>query len=145
MYYSMKYGILTMSLPNQSESYFSIFEDLAEMFVCDYQSEAVWQLKHTLKQITDLKSKPNIDYESYYTHIISRSPETIFKVAQCIHILTKIQKPEISAQENDDMLMQLKKWKRPKKQKWKIGNIFSMKLKDESFLFGQILARHITP
>jgi hypothetical protein len=138
------YGLISINFPDESEPCFTIFEDLAELFLCEIQSDAVKLLKDDLKMIHDLKPKPDIDYESDYTHILSKSPDTIFKVAKTIISLIKINKPNISDEEDKQLLLSLKSWKRPKRQKWNIGDIFSMKLNDGSFSYGQVLGTHIT-
>ena len=93
---NIKYSLIEITFPDETESCFSIFEDLADLFICEVQSDAVKLLKDALKVIPDLKPKPDIDFESDYTQIRSKSPETIFKVAKTIISLIKIKKPDIS-------------------------------------------------
>ena len=141
----IKYGNIEIGLPNEIIGYFSIFQDLTEIFGVEYQSEAVALLKSELKKCSDLKPKPNIDYEADNAHIDSRSADTIFKVAEIINSLTigKL-RINLSDDEKQEIFQKLKTWKRPKSEKWKVGDIFSLKLKDETFMFGQVIGTHMT-
>mgnify|MGYP003575054466 CR=1 FL=1 len=140
----IKFDFFTIQLPNESSVEFSIFEDLAEFFGTEYQSEAFDLLKTKLK-ILDLKPKPNLDYESGFTQIDSKNADTIFEVAKLIHSLSiSKKKNELSKSELEIIYRQLKKWKRPPRQKWKIGDIFSIPLLDGTFSFGQIVGTHLT-
>lgn len=137
-------GPLSISLPNQTSAVFTIFENLADFFDTEYQSEAVNLLNNELKK-TALKPKPNIDYESDYTHIDSRSADTIFAVAKIINELCVQEKHQkISESEFNEIYNQLKNHKRPPRQKWKIGDVFSVPLLENNFSFGQVVGTHIT-
>jgi|GEM_PF-1350860 len=141
----IKYGNIEIGLPTETVGYFSIFQDLTNNFGVNYQSEAVSLLKRELKNHEDLKPRPNIDYEADNVHIDSRNADTIFKVAEIINGLT-IDKLKIvvSDEEKQKILQELKIWKRPKPKKWKVGDVFSLKLKDETFMFGQVIGTHLT-
>jgi hypothetical protein len=135
----IKFGHFTIQFPDESINRFTIFENLADFFGTEFQSEAFKQLKNELKKI-ELKPKPNLDYESDYTLIDSKSADTIFLVAKAIHKLSLPAKCiEIKKEELKNIYAQLKKWKRPLGQKWKIGDIFSIPLLDNTFSFGQIV------
>ena len=137
---SIRYGSIDVALPNESFNHFSIFEDLAERFDVEYQSEAVSLLKNELKKHVDVKPQPNIDYEADNTSITSRSADTIFKVVEIVNRLSigRLQ-ATLSDEEREIILAKLKAWKRPKKKKWQVGDVFSMELKDGSYMFGQII------
>lgn len=141
----VKYGNIEIGFPTETIGYFWIFQDLVNYLGVEYQSEAVAVLKRELKKHPDLKPKPNIDYESDSTHIDSRSADTIFKVAEIINDLT-IDKLRVSLSDvqKTEILERLKTWKRPKPARWKIGDVFSLKLKDGTFMFGQIIGTHLT-
>ena len=134
------YGNINISLPDESFSCFWIFEDLAERFGFEYQSEAVALLKRELKNQADIKPKPSIDYEADNTHIQSRNADTIFKVVEIVNRLSVNEfQVTLSQKESETILASLKSWKKPKKKKWQVGDIFSIALKDGSFMFGQII------
>jgi hypothetical protein len=138
------FGHIRISLPNESASYFSIFENLADLFGTDFQSEAVELLRTELKKM-NVKPKPNLDFESDYTQIDSRNANTIFAVANVIYQLTlPDRRMEIKGEQLEEIHQQLKKWKRPPRQKWKVGDVFSIPLLDGSFSFGQIIGTHLT-
>lgn len=141
----VKYGNIEIALPNETLGCFSIFQDLVNVFGVEYQYEAVGLLKSELKNCVDLKPKPNIDYEADNTYIESRSADTIFKVVEIVNNLT-IEKFKVylSNEEKREVLKKLKTWKRPKAAKWTVGDIFSLKLKDETFMFGQVIGTHLT-
>ncbi len=141
----IKFDFFTIQLPDESSAVFSIFEDLTDFFGTEYQSEAFDLLKAKLKDL-DLKPKPNLDYESDFTQIDSKNADTIFEVAKAIHSLSiSKKKTELSNNELETIYGQLKKWKRPPRQKWKIGDVFSIPLLDGTFSFGQIVGTHLTP
>lgn len=140
----IKFDFFTIQLPDESSAVFSIFEDLADFFGTEYQSEAYKLLKSKLKTL-DLKPKPNLDFESDFTIVDSKNADTIFEVAKTIHHLTVPEKKQqLSDTELETIYLQLKKWKRPPRQKWKIGDIFSIPLLDGTFSFGQIVGTHLT-
>jgi len=142
----VKYGNVEIRLPDENLACFSIFQDLTELFGVDFQSEAIVLLKSELKSHTDLKPKPCIDYESDYADISSRSANVIFLVAGIINdLVQKENKIEVSDTDRQEVFKILKEWRRPRPAKWKIGDVFSLKLKDGTFMFGQIIGTHLTP
>ena len=142
----VKYGNVNIQLPDENLACFSIFQDLTKLFGVDFQSEAVALLKSELKSHTDLKPKPCIDFESDFTDITSRSANTIFLVAGIINdLVQKEEKIEVPDADRKEVFRRLKEWKRPRPAKWKIGDVFSLKLKDNTFMFGQIIGTHLTP
>jgi hypothetical protein len=139
------YGNIDIDFPTETIGVFSIFRDLTELLGADYQSEAVDILKQELLKHIDLKPKPTIDFESDNTHIESRSAETIFRIAEIINDLTVPDlKVILSIEEKQALFQQLKIWKRPKAKKWIVGSIFSIRLKDDTFMFGQVIGTHLT-
>lgn len=141
----IKYGNIKIWLPTATTGYFWIFQDLVDFFGVEYQSEAVSLFKQELKKHEDIKPKPNIDYEADSTHIDSRSADTIFKIAEIINNLAVSEfKIHLSADEKQEVLRQLKAWKRPPRQKWKIGDVFSIPLLDKTFSFGQVAGTYLT-
>jgi len=141
----IKYGNIEIHFPTASFGCFSIFQDLVDFFGVEYQSEAVSLLKQELKKLEDLKPKPNIDHEADNTQIDSRSADTIFKVAEIINNLAVDNFTiNLSTVEKQEIYKQIKAWKRPPRQKWKVGDVFSIPLLDKTFSFGQIVGTHLT-
>lgn len=140
----IQFGHFSISFPSASFNVFTIFEDLADFFDTDYQSDAVKILKMELTKL-NLKPKPSIDYESDNTQIESRNADTIFKVANLIMNLTIPEKQKkLTKKELEVILIRLKSWKKPPKQKWKVKDIFSIPLKNNTYSFGQIVGTHLT-
>jgi hypothetical protein len=141
----VEYGNINIGLPDETFNCFWIFDDLAERFGVEYQSKAVALLKSELKKHVEIKPKPNIDYEADNTSIQSRNADTIFKVAEIINYLAvEGLQSTLSTEERKEIFKQLKAWKRPKRKQWSVGDVFSMELKDGTFMFGQIIDTHIT-
>lgn len=140
----IQFGHFSISFPNASFNVFTIFEDLADFFNTDYQSDAVKILKVKLKKL-HLKPKPSIEFESDNTHIESRNADTIFRVANLIMDLTIPDKQnKLTKKELEEILISLKAWKKPTKQKWKVKDVFSIPLRNNTYSFGQIVGTHLT-
>jgi hypothetical protein len=137
--YKLKIGSIKVNLPDENQKYFSIFEDLAELFGKGFQSEAVKLLRSKLK---DVKPKASIDYESDYTHISTSNVDTILSVINAIEELT-IGEPKKSFEQVDkayliETFSNAKKF-RPKPKEWQTGDVFSIPLLDKTFSLGQVL------
>jgi hypothetical protein len=133
-----KVGPIAINLPDENQGYFSIFEDLAEFFGNEYQSDAVKILRSKLKFI---KPKASIDYESDYTHITTSNVETLLSVISTIYDLTKDEyknelPPDLTILRN---IFDNAKKMRPKPKAWDTGDVFSITLFDNTFSFGQVL------
>jgi hypothetical protein len=140
----IKFGNFDISLPDEVSSMFGIFENLTGFLGVEYQSDAVAKLQIELKK-ANLKPKPNIDFESDYTQIESKSADTIFNVAKIINNISEVDcRVDFKKEELDDIFKRLKAWKRPQRQKWEIGDILSVPMQNGSFAFGQIVGTHLT-
>lgn len=136
-----KIGNITINFPNENSALFYIFQDLAELMGFEFQSDAVKKLKSELKQ-TDIKPKPNIDYESDFTSIRTSNPETIFKVVKLLNSLSiKNYQTDFDNRNWNDLYKKLLTWERPKPQEWNVGDVFSIKLKPDHYVFGQVLVK----
>ncbi|MBC8181177.1 hypothetical protein H8E88_08635 [candidate division KSB1 bacterium] len=136
-------GKIIIRLPDENSKQFYIFQDLADLFGDEYQGDSVSKLRKELKTL-DLKPKPSIDYEADNVSIRTSNPNTIFETAK---IINKLSIPEIKIKDEKswtDLYNNLKDWKRPKPQKWTIGDIFTFKVKDEFFVFGQVVGKYPT-
>ncbi|PCI93632.1 MAG: hypothetical protein COB15_16010 [Flavobacteriales bacterium] len=136
-------GKIIIRLPDENSKQFYIFQDLADLFGDEYQSDSVSKLRKELKTL-DLKPKPSVDYEADNASIRTSSANTIFETAKIINDLSI---PEIKINDKETwtvLYTKLKDWKRPKPQKWTIGDIFTFKVKDDFFVFGQIVGKYPT-
>jgi hypothetical protein len=140
----IKFGNFDISRPDEVSPMFGIFENLVDFFGVEYQSEAVEKLNAELKKI-ELKPKPIIDFESDNTQINTKSADTIFSVAKIINNISLSKyRIDFKEKELDEIYKKLKKWKRPPRQKWKIGDIISVPMSNNSFAFGQVIGTHLT-
>lgn len=132
-------GPIKVNLPDENQGYFSIFEDLAEFFGKEYQSDAVKSLRSKLK---DIKPKASIDYEADFTHITTTNVDTLISVINAIIELSKDKYEEdyskIDYVALREIFLQSKK-NRPKPVVWQTGDVFAIPLADKTFSFGQIL------
>jgi hypothetical protein len=139
-----KLGGIEILLPDASTPYFFIDEDLAELFKLETNNEAVKLLRKTVREKMEpsLYKRINFDYESSAVIIRTTNPELILEIASVINELSNINltTDEISITKN-----QLFSHKRPKKQKWKEGDIFQIPLEDGSYAFGQVLWKSYNP
>ena len=131
-------GSIKINLPDENQGYFSIFEDLTELFGKEYQSDAVKVLRAKIK---DSKPKASIDYESDFTHITTSNVETLLSVINAIIELTQDKQEEYLKIDQIALkdLFERAKRNRPKPKEWKTGDVFSIPLADNMFSFGQVL------
>lgn len=134
-------GRFKISLPDENSKQFYIFCDLAELFGDEHQSDSVSKLRASLKEV-DLKPKPNLDYEADRASIRTSNYKTIVEVAKLINGLAIDKfKSDLGNEVWTKIEERLKNWKRPKPQEWNENDIFSIKLQDDSFVFGQVLTK----
>lgn len=133
-----KLGKLDILLPDASTSYFFIDEDLAELFKVETNIEATKLLRKTArnKMKPDLYKRIGFDYESSAVIIRTTNAELILEIALIIHELANVNLSEEVINLAKDYLLS---HKRPKKQKWKEGDIFHFLLEDNTYAFGQVV------
>lgn len=139
------YGNVIIVFPTATSAVFYIFQDLAELFGCAYQEDAVTVLKQKLATMSALKPKPVYDCEADMVSISSRSAETIFTIATVMNSLTVAPKQMKATEvERAKILQRMRTWKRPQAKPWKVGDVFTVPLKDQTFMFGQVVGLHGT-
>jgi len=137
--YQYQIGQIKINLPDEDQNSFSIFEDLAELFGNEYQSEAVKLLKAKLKEI---KPKPSIDSEADFTYISTSNTGTLLSVIDAIIELSTDENKKLFSPFNRDELKIVfanAKKNRPKPKKWETGDVFAIPLCDNSFSIGQVI------
>jgi hypothetical protein len=137
--YQIQVGQIKVNLPDANQSSFSIFEDLAELFDTEYQSEAVKLLKSKIK---DVKPKPSIDSESDFTSIQTSNGDTLLSVINAIiELCTNKNKKSFEHLDQVELkkIFANAKKNRPKPKEWNTGDVFAIPLADQSFSFGQVL------
>ena len=121
-------GPITINFPDENDNSFWLFEDCAELFGLEYQSDACKQLKAKLKSV---KPKPSMDYEADNISIRSANVETVLAVILAIIDLSNttyksaFEKIEIEELRNELILA---KTNRPKPKQWDTGDVFSVPL-----------------
>jgi hypothetical protein len=133
----VKIGVLTIYFPDASSSDFFINEDLAEFFGFETSQEAAKYVKKKLKDKMEWSIKKlKIDYETNGIFIASKKGEVIVEAAILINEMINF---EISNSEITEVIKLVMNFKRPKKQKWTVGDIFYVPLSNGSFSYGQII------
>ncbi|MDQ0971511.1 hypothetical protein QFZ31_001389 [Neobacillus niacini] len=133
----VKIGVLTMYFPDASSSDFFINEDLPEFFGFETSQEAAKYVRKKLKDKMESSIKKlKIEYETNGIFIASKKGEVIVEAAILINELIDI---EISNTDIIEVIELVRNFKRPKKQKWAVGDIFYVPLSNGSFSFGQII------
>jgi hypothetical protein len=134
-------GPIAIILPDENQGYFSIFEDLAELFDTPYQSDAVKVLKASIR---DVRPQPSIDYESDYTSITTTNIKSLIAIVKAIATLCE-RNMKVSFLLSEADIISLEeafsdaKKNRPKPREWNTGDIFSIPLNDGTFSYGQVL------
>lgn len=132
-------GPIKIHLPDENQSYFSLFEDFAELFDKEFQSEAYKLLKEKLK---DVKPKPQMDYEADFISIETTNVDTLLATIEAVVFLSctdfKLQFPVIDYEALRIEFTEVKK-NRPKPKVWDTGDVFTIPLRDNSYSIGQVL------
>jgi hypothetical protein len=138
-----KLGKIEILLPDASISYFFINDDLAELFKLETNNEAIKLLRKTVRKKIDpsLYKRIGFDYESSAAIIRTTNAELILEIAIVINALANV---TLSAEEISITKNQLLSHKRPKKQKWKVGDIFQIRLDNGTYAFGQVVWKSYT-
>jgi len=139
----LQVGLVKIFLPDHNSKEFFIFEDLATLLDIESNFEAEFFLKKKIKE-SGIKGKITLDSESDYVSLRTKNASLILSVALLINNLKKYSIEEEVITEYNKFLTS---WKTPKKQKWGIGDIFSIPLSDGTYYFGQIveLVEGLTP
>lgn len=137
--YRYKLGPITINFPDENQSNFSIFEDLAALFGKEYQSEAVKLLRSELK---DIKPKASIDYESDNASITTPNIGSLLAVINSIIELSDEKHKKLFPGINQDELKIVfanAKKNRPRAKIWQTGDVFAIPLNDNTFSIGQVI------
>lgn len=138
-----KLGKIEILLPDASTSYFFIDEDLAELFKLETNNEALILLRKKVREIIEpnLYKRIGFDYESSAVIIRTTNAELILEIARVSNELANV---NLSNEEMNITKNQLFSHKRPKKQKWKVGDIFQIPLENGTYAFGQVVWKSYT-
>ncbi len=136
---SIQLGFLEIFLPDASDATFWFMADLVPHLGVGYQHEAEAKLKRTWKAKSGA-GRLSLDHESDFTFAHASKPETILAAAALVHELADAPLEQAAL---DAALTELRAWKRPRKQRWRIGDVFAFTLHDGATVFGQVLGHHL--
>ncbi|MDR7002924.1 hypothetical protein [Neobacillus niacini] len=131
---SLSIGKITVQFPDHSSKEFFIFEDLASLFNFETSYEAEKFIKKRLKD-NGITKKVDFDSESDFVSIRTRNADVILEIAILIN---EIASSPIDKDAIKDFKKLLLAAKPPKKQKWGIGDIFSIPLSDQTFFLDKL-------
>jgi len=133
--YTLQIGKIRMFIPDSSSKEYIIFEDLAELLDLETNYDAMVFIRNQVKE-AGIKGKVRFDSESDCVEIYSTSGKTLLQVAILVNELIDEAFTFANQREYEQFIGS---WKRPKKQKWKVGDVFSIPLPNETYFFGQIV------
>ncbi|WP_368906946.1 Imm26 family immunity protein [Bacillus wiedmannii] len=133
-------GKIDIFLPDATTSYFFITEDLAEILKVETNYDALKQFRKILRNEIEKDLYKRIDFSQDSSEVVIRTTNafTILKIAVIINGLINETISEVEITEAGHKLLS---HKRPKKQKWKAGDIFLLNLRDDTYVFGQVLRK----
>ncbi|QFT87394.1 hypothetical protein FIU87_01905 [Bacillus sp. THAF10] len=140
---SVNVGFIKIHLPDYTMSTFMIAQSIADEFGVETNQQAIKKLRGVLKSSeNDLYKKVKTDYESgsIFIHTSSKRGEEILQVALIINDLAiEPYCQEFAPEDISKIKSIIKDWKRPRPQKWKVGDVFTVPLSDGTYSFGQVL------
>lgn len=128
-------GKINILLPDATTSYFFITEDLAGILKVEKNYDALKQFRKILRNEIEKDLYKRIDFSQDSSEVVIRTTNafTILKIAVIINGLINETISEVEITEAEHKLLS---HKRPKKQKWKVGDIFLLNLRDDTYAFG---------
>ena len=137
---SIQVGHITVYLPDYNSNEFSIFQDFVPFFECETNDDAEKKIK---KKAREHNLRVSFDAEADHVGIYTKNPDKMLTLILLINELANEKyKISITIEEEEQLKSALKKWRRPKKQRWKEGDIFSIKLSDGSYAYAQIAEKY---
>ncbi|MDP7990713.1 Imm26 family immunity protein [Bacillus sp. MHSD_36] len=133
--YTLQIGKIRMFIPDSSSKEYIIFEDLAELLNLETNYDAMVFIRNQVKE-AGIKGKVRFDSESDCVEIYSTSGKTLLQVTILVNELIDEAFTFANQREYEQFIGS---WKRPEKQKWKVGDVFSIPLPNETYFFGQIV------
>nr|WP_241752255.1 Imm26 family immunity protein [Bacillus thuringiensis] len=133
--HTLQIGKIRMFIPDFSSKEYIILEDLAELLDLDTNYDAMKFVRNRVKE-TGIKGKVRFDSESDCVEIYSTNGKTLLQVAILVNELIDEEFTFANKREYEQFIGS---WKRPKNQKWKVGDVFSISLPNETYFFGQIV------
>ncbi|RZK57634.1 MAG: hypothetical protein EOO91_09790 [Pedobacter sp.] len=130
-------------LPDGDRRSFYIYGDLRNLLGTKNNFSCIKKLKESLQEL-DFKPQPKFTFTELHAGIQSKDALIIFLTIEKLMSLSVDKSKTLNINEMTSLKEKLLNWVAPKPQKWKMGDIFSLELEDESFAFGQIIGPHPT-
>jgi hypothetical protein len=128
-------------LPTASDPDFDFMENLAERFGVETNADAEKQLRRALREAEGApKGRVSMDHEGDFVFVRSRSWAAVLFAAQTV---LGISGTTIAEDELTKAQQLLSEWRRPKAQRWDIGDVFAIPLGDATFAAGQVLGTYL--
>ncbi|MFP7296914.1 hypothetical protein [Neobacillus niacini] len=133
-------GLINIYFPDTTLSNFYISQDFVDLFVVETNDEAARLIRKTLREKLERKLYNRIDFDVEGDAVIISisKAELMFEVAKILNHIASI---PLSREEEDIVEQHLRTYKRPKKQKWKQGDIFIVPLDEQTFALAQVLEK----
>lgn len=133
-------GAVTINFPDETISYFYISQDFVSVLNAETNFNALKDIRSILRNRLEARVYKRLDFDSESDSVVitTSKGELILKVAILINQLANI---EISNQEVEKAKSLINTYKRPKKQKWKEGTVFTVPMKNNSFVLAQVLEK----
>ncbi|MDC2867245.1 Imm26 family immunity protein [Bacillus sp. BP-3] len=133
--HTLQIGKINISVPDYSSNQYVIFEDLAEFFCLETNYDAMIFIRNRVKE-AGIKGKVGFDSESDYVEIYSANGKIVLQIAV---LLNELMEENFVLENQKEYEQFIASWKRPRKQKWRVGDIFSISLPNKTYFFGQIV------
>ncbi|XZF15800.1 hypothetical protein ACTHGU_06665 [Chitinophagaceae bacterium MMS25-I14] len=135
---------LKLYLPDGDRKSFLIRGDLKPITKVTWQGDAVKKVRKVIKEL-NLKPQPRIIYEESYTAIQSKSSEvTISVLRKLIELINSSNAEAITEEKVENIVENIRSWIIPERQRWKVGDVFSLKVQDNTFVFEQVIGEYPT-
>ncbi|MFT8323520.1 MAG: hypothetical protein ABF649_21925, partial [Bacillus sp. (in: firmicutes)] len=135
-----KLDVVEINLPDEIISYFFISKDFVSIFNVETNDDALKLIKRILRDSLEEKLYKRISFDCEGDEVIIsvNKADLMLKVALMINQLAK---EEISETTKKEAEMLLTTYKRPKKQKWQKGSVFTVPMKNNSLVLAQVLVK----
>ena len=133
-------GVIEIYPPDETMSYFFISQDFIELLNVETNYDAARLIQKTLREKLERKLHNRIYFDSEGDAVIISisKADLMFQVANILNDMASI---PLSCKVKEEAEHQLLTYKRPKKQRWKQGDVFMVPLDDQTFTLAQVLEK----
>lgn len=136
----LTFGVMEIEFPDENYSGFFISQDMVDLFKVETNEEALRLIREALREKLERKvyNRIEFDQESDAVIISIAKGELMFEVALILNNMLDIHFPSNEAEQIKRIFIE---YKRPKKQRWKKGDIFVIPLVNKQIALGQIVKK----